>query len=512
MKQNSRAQTELVNVEADTRSPQAGQKNSSKDSPKDSSKDGKQGSQRHRKYRLSPLWLIPILGFFSVPWLVLYHRGAESRRQEAQIGVLSEAFFAEIDDHTKNESAAQFDRLTAGLGFLPNDALSLNSNPITPIDVDEQARYKAVEPLLNQMLAEQLDVPAQALRSPSPELKAYLDSIEPKRLALQAHLLAQAPPIWEVNLAQMIEEDYPLPGLANVLNSQKLLIVAAIAHRQSNQQSEMLAALEASWHLNQAIAQRPDLSSKILASTVADYQAALFRHVALPDAALALWRDRFAQIEQHTVIEGIRFDTWLQYGTLQSALSKALSGTPSEASSGTPLKVNAQSNRLANFSPIHQFKLDNIEKAQSTHRAIDLLSATSVCQRSQTDMEAHLKRQNSQPTEVDVSAMLARRWKLSGDRALSLELTQQVLDARAHYQQHSRWPAPTDVKSTACPNEVWMQKITDAGAMEIRLSVEPVSAAPPSISSRPLQISLTPTDPDSARPDSERSDTIKQLD
>jgi len=388
----------------------------------------------------------------------------------------SNAFFAQVNEQPKNGSATQFDRLTAELGFLPNDSLSLNVPPVVQIDGDAYEQYQAIEPLLNRFLAEELAGAASNPIPPLPsEIKDYLVAVQPKLAAVQAHLLQQTPPQWEVNPARMSEENYPFPGLINVFNTQKLLLLLVIWHSEQNQQTEMLSALDASWRLNQAISQRPDLVAKISAFTIADHQATLLRHLdSLPENQLSVWQQRLSQqAMQHSVVDGIRFDTWLQYATLQKSLNK----------------ITAEANLTAIFSPVHSLGLANVDTAQAKHRAIDMLSRTSVCDLSQIAMTTQLGTVQTaewNDTTPPNPELLAKRWRKAGDRALSLELTQHVLNAQQHYHQQGQWPSASRFASTECPGAHWMQQQTEKNTFTIHLDA---ALTPPP--SQPLQASLT---------------------
>ena len=422
-------------------------------------KQAEQTAHRGRERKpLSPLWVLLVIGLFSVPWVIRHRQGITAQQQRAQTNERSDAFFAQINEYPKNESATQFDRLSAALGFSPNDGLSLNSQPVVQVNSDALKRYKEIEPLLNLFLQEKLGNTVDPIPALPSELKAYLASVQPELATLQAHLLQQAAPHWEINIARMSGETYPFPGLTNVFGTQKLLLLSAIHHSKQNQPSEKIAALEASWRLNHAIAQRPDLVSKLSVSTVSDYQAKLLRHSPdLSQSYIEKWQQRLTQqIAQQSVLKGIRFEAWLNYKTLQNSLSE----------------ITAQSGQLAAFSPVHRFTLSNIDTNQSTHRALDMLDSTSVCDLSQADMEARVATiQTAQWNETSVPKpkVLARRWKTAGDRALSLELTQQALAAYHHYQQYKQWPKPARAQSEQCPQAQWIREETDGNTITIRL-------------------------------------------
>ena len=408
----------------------------------------------------------------------MHRRGVASEAQQTLMAERSKEFFSQISEQRKNSSATQFDRLAADLGMLPNDALSLNHAPAQAVNLAARKRYIAIEPQLRQLLSDQVGKSTAPLPPLSRTLNAYLVEIQPKLQEIQTYLLEQAPPQWEVAPARMSETDYLFPSLTNVANVQKLLLLNAIAHSEQNQHNEAAAALEASWQLNQAIAQRPELASQILFSITSDYQTRLLRHLSLTQPQLSLWQQRLAPpspsaSQHHSILKGIRFDAWLQYEALQKSLSK----------------VAAQSHRWMIFSPVHRFQLANIDAAQTAHRAIDFLEKNNVCMRSQQSATAHLNTfQTAEWNDavVPTPAVLTKRWKAQGDRNLSTELTQQILHAKQHYQTHQQWPQTQRVSSTECPSQQWLYDAQN-GTLTIRLSTQTTPAP-----AHPHQALLTP--------------------
>jgi hypothetical protein len=438
--------------------------------------------QKEQLRRPRPFLFLLIIGAFGLPWLLLFKNGVHARRQQAQMSVQSKAFFAPFNTYPRNASAKQFDRLGANLGFVPNDPRSLiyRVNPEA-----EQAYYRVEEPL-GQFLHSQTAKVSGPLAAIPPELTTYLKAVKPDLDALQAHILNSEAPLWELNAERMSEQNYPFPGLVNTLNTQKLLLLSAIDAHQRHQPSQMISALEASWQLNQAIAQRPDLVSQVSASVVAEYQAGLLRHF---DEVPVQWSARLAQqAQQLSVVEGLEFDVWLQYQSLQKSLALVVTR------SGMGMQALSYW-----FSPVYAFNLANIDTAQTAHRALAQLSSLDVCTASQATAEAILaKEETAEWNEAiaPVPAVLARRWKVEGDRALAQELTQQVLQAKQQAQVTQQWPENiADQASLTCSKEHWSYRRESDNTVTISFSTAlmPAPAVPLSYHSLPLPVPATGT-------------------
>lgn len=290
--------------------------------------------EQHRRSRLFLLCLI--ISILGLPWLLLLAGGMRVRQQQAQLDADSDAFFAQIQSYPQNASAQEFDRLGAELGFSPNAAYS----PQLTINTQSARAYQFIEASLNHFLDKQIRLTAEPIRALTPDLKTYLSAHQRKISAVEQHLLAQAAPRWSVELKQMFDIDCGFPGFINVLNIQKLLLLSAIDSSQTGQTAKVWTALEASWQLNQTLSQRPDLTSKVLVSVVAEKQAALLRHL---NHVPPLWRSRLDQqihsLSVHpSALDGLRFETWLQYEISKKSLATIFNQSTKERSEERPKK------------------------------------------------------------------------------------------------------------------------------------------------------------------------------
>ncbi len=377
-------------------------------------------------------------------------------------------FFSQFPTYSQNASAKQFDQLAADLGFIPN-----GSSGLVRVQPEAELAYRTIEAPLSEFLQRQTAKLSGPLDAPPPPLSAYLDAYREAIAAAQSQILKSEAPRWEMNFEQMFGLNYPFPGFVNVFNVQKLLLLSAIDASQKGQPEQALVTLEASWRLNQAIAHRPDLVSQMLVSVVSAQQAGILRHLEqVPD----LWQARLVeQTQQQSVLAGLQFDAWLQYKISQTSLM-LLIGHPT---GGTGPQEKLEKRLFAAlsywFSPAYHLELTAIDTTQTVHRALYQLSTLDVCSTSQPVaeqivMKEETARWNSAVAVVPV--VLARRWQEAGDRALTLELTQKVLQAK-QLSSVGRWPDQLpDLASEVCPGERWVYKRTDDNTITLSLSAQ----------------------------------------
>lgn len=466
--------------------------------------------QKAQLRRPRPFLFLAILATFGLPWLLLFKTGAQARTQATQVDAAADIFLSQISQQSQNGAAKQFDRLAAKLGFIPNSA-----DALLQVDTDAEQDYRAIEALLDAFLASQLTKTTGVLATPPDELSHYLTQYEIPLAALQAHLLEKPAPLWEIDFERMSEIGYSPPGFINVLNTQKLLLLSAASHAQAADTDRMLQAMEASWRLNEAISQQPDLVSQMLVSFTAEQQSGLLRHMeGIPVVWQERWRKRLSdrnrisgfiddsidkdtfetssrQSLERSITSGLQFDVWLQYKMLQRSL---LSPTVRRSAYGrSDSRLSATVSYW--FSPVYYFSLNNIDTQATSQRAIEILRTLNICKTTQAEAEQQISvektavwNRNRLPAET-----FARRWKAAGERALTLELTQKILQAKQLAHQNGEWPAALPgLDSDVCPGEFWLYERTDDGAIALSFSAEidslarvPLHYRSPNLSSKP---------------------------
>ncbi|MGC1306723.1 MAG: hypothetical protein WA885_05800 [Phormidesmis sp.] len=422
--------------------------------------------QKERLNRPRPFLFLVVLGLFGLPWIWLFRSGIQSRHQQTEMDSRAATFFAQFPTYQRNLSAQQFDVLGAYLGFFPNSVYG------TSIQVDTEAHqaYQAIEPDLKAFLQNQVTKTSGSFDAPPPLLRDYLMRYGDRIASAQAYLLANPIPRWDMDAVQMSDPDYAFASFANVRSMQNLLLTSAIAQAQQGQNSAAIAALEASWRLNQSMLQRPDLLSQLTASIVSEQQAGLLRHLSqVPER----WQSRLIQQAQtQSVLSGRQFDTWLQYKISQQAFAATI--YRSQADSGLSEKLMSV---LAYwFSPSSYLQLAAIDTTQTAQRALQDLSLLTVCSSTQHEAEGVLMQSKTarwNEATALVPAVTALRWKVAGDRALTLELTQKVLQAKQIFQAQGQWPDTLpEIASQACPGEYWVYEHSDTNGITLSFSLD----------------------------------------
>ncbi|MGB3293497.1 MAG: hypothetical protein WBB01_10965 [Phormidesmis sp.] len=414
--------------------------------------------QKEQLKRPRPFLFLVVIGLLGLPVARLLRTGVLARQQKAQMDVRANAFFAQLPTYPRNASAQQFDQLGADLGFVPNDIDSLT----LPVNLSAEKDYQAVEKPLRRFLHAQVNKISGPLEALPPDLEDYLTAHQAGLIAVQSHILEREAPQWEMDFERMFQINYPFPGQINTRNVQNLLLLSVIDYAHKGQQTQALIALEASWQLNQAILRRPDAVSQVSGAIVSVHQAGLLRH--LDDVPL-VWQIRLSQQAQHqSVLEGYRFEAWLQYEVAQASLVPAIERPEAAGARSQP---TGRLIALLSYwlSPAYAFRLSSINTAGTMHRALDQLATLNVCATTQLMAEQILvQTAPSQPgqTLVVVPEALSRWWKLAGDRALAIELTQKVLQAKQQLAATGQWPDDLpNLASQTCPGEHWVYEPSD---------------------------------------------------
>lgn len=418
--------------------------------------------------RLRSFLFLSVLAALGMPWLLLFNAGVRARKQSARMDEAASYFLTHFPAQSQNSAAARFDRLAAELGFVSNGSTKLF------VAAAAEQDYRRIAALLDDFLETQLSKSSGSLDALPEELSQYLAKYKSSLTALQTHLLESPAPVWALDIDRMSRADYPHPGFTNAFNVQKLLLLLAVERSASGHLEQMMQAMEASWRLNEAISQRPDLVSQLLVSSTIERQAGLLRHMdSVPAVGLEVWQERLSGALQQTpfagradqrsgggrrlalnlsgdsgVLAGLQFDSWLQYRVLQRSLSSTI-----RFSGEGPLAALSYW-----FSPVYYFELTNVDTRSASQLAIETLAGLDVCQTTSLEAEQLL---NSGGTAAWNDArlpveMLVRRWKLASDRQLALELTQKILLVQQAAQLSGQWPSRLpNLDSEVCLGEYW---------------------------------------------------------
>lgn len=419
--------------------------------------------QKKQLNRSRPGLFILVVSLLSTPWIFLYILGAQVRQHKPVVDQQAEAYFTKQRPQEQNDSAEVFEHFSGRLGLIPN----ITTNPPVIVSKQEQALLQTLDPSIIQYLQAQTAKIDGTLDPLPVELQSYVNSHQPILEALQSYLLTQPAPQWELDISQLTDVRYALPGFVNVLKVQRLLLISAIYYQQNDQSEQAFLALEASWQLNQAIKQRTDLTSQTLASVILAEQTGLVRHM---DGVPVQWQRRMSvKAQPHSIMDGVSFETWLRYRIAQEGFLAIAPSTPTHPSLQRTLTL-----LWAKFSPRAYFQLVFLANTNSANSAIQKLSAMNVCDTPPIMAERMLKAEQTSRWRKSVALspfLTTKRWKINEMRSLAQELSEKVLWAKHHHQESGTWPKALPMASSrTCPNEHWVYTVTEDNVMTITFS------------------------------------------
>ena len=187
------------------------------------------------------------------------------------------------------------------------------------------ARFEAVKPPLKELLDASKCPTDGSLAPPAPALAAFLESARPGLNAIRARLTQGPPPVWERDLSPGF--DTRLPNYLGVLMLQKLLLLDAREQLRSGREAQAREILDASWQLNQALADsHPSLLTQLMAQAVLRLQQPILRSFPVPPAG---WRERLEGLDlQSRIFLGLQLEAFMAHraSTLARPLGREDSG------------------------------------------------------------------------------------------------------------------------------------------------------------------------------------------
>lgn len=383
-----------------------------------------------------------------------------------------------------NASAREVQRLTTTLGMGAIVAAPGFSNPFSPTPQDARAFGAIQKPLrdyLDSLIAQATD---QVQPLPAP-LRRYLNQYSPNLANLRTSLLTQELPQWELyDLRQALDPSFPLPAFLSLLNLHHLLLLDALEQDRLGRPQVALDSLEASWKLNQSIASRPDLLSKLVNLISNRYQYGVLRRM---DRLPPEWRKRLVEMEGRSA-----FLTSLQLEALTSLLIMqaypsrgVMDGSGSSGFNTSPLARVLQ--------PFQQpyFTLSSIDLWQVSWQTHQQLANQDFCQIDlmQATRQARSRIALWNPAGRFPAAAFITQWYKLQKREIHWELTQHVLAAKSAALQQKRWPTslPGSVNSKVCQPLRWRYQVSaDGQTMTIAAENLPVWATEDRNTPKPL--------------------------
>jgi hypothetical protein len=156
-------------------------------------------------------------------------------------------------------------------------------------DMNESGGEKALWQAIGNHNDSELSKPGGRVSTPPDSIRAYLEAHERELGMLVDFLVKNGPPIWESEV--QLGAEAPIPNLLGQIRLQRLLAVRALSLAAVGQDDEAEETLLASWTLNQALRDRLEVISQLIAIAAARIHIGLARRLVVdPDQ----WRRRFA--------------------------------------------------------------------------------------------------------------------------------------------------------------------------------------------------------------------------
>jgi hypothetical protein len=382
------------------------------------------------------------LGFVSLPLLWVLGGNWWARQQENQSQQQWQALTAQFAHRGANQAALQLEALSASLGI---NLLGIKSDRPQP----SPAEIKQVELIhqdLQAFLERQLEDATNAVEPLPQRLQNYLKVHATQLEAIRRQGLAGEMPQWDVAMP------YPdvtqvRPNFAGFVKLQRLLLVDALEKYQLGQTEAAIASLEASWRLNQALRDRPELMSQTVALIVAKTQAGTLRKM---DRLPPVWPQRLIEHDyRQSFLVALNWESWLVGDLIRK---RNLLAEPS----------HSRLPRLWHSIRQPYFRLAALDAASKMRQAYRSLPQQNSClfdaHTFDMDLDTSLAAWNRE-REVTLFGF-AQQWRTAGFLMVDLELTQKVLKTKAAIANPQTASRITHRPSLVCPQAKWIYRVS----------------------------------------------------
>ncbi|MBW4486765.1 MAG: hypothetical protein KME12_03130 [Trichocoleus desertorum ATA4-8-CV12] len=388
------------------------------------------------------------IGFVSLPVLWILGGNWVAHQQENQSQQQWQALNAQFDHAGANQSALQLEALSAGLGI---NLLGVKSDrPL--LSQAETKQAESIHQELQAFLERQLEDNTDAIEPIPQRLQNYLKVHATQLEAIRQQGLQGEMPQWE-SATPYPDVTQVRPTFAGFVKLQRLLIADVLEKHRLGQTEAAIASLEASWKLNQALRDRPELMSQTVALIVTKTQAGTLRKM---DRLPPVWQQRLMEHDYRQSFQtALNWESWL----VADVIRKTDLQTQPESLSGVSrfwYSLRQPYLRLA--------ALDAASKMRQAYRSLPqentcLFDAPTF----DMDLDTSLATWNGERGVILFG--FAQQWRTAGFLMIDLELTQKVLKTKAAIAQPQTEPQPqlkpvnsTHRPSVVCPHAGWIYR------------------------------------------------------
>jgi hypothetical protein len=225
--------------------------------------------------------VLALLFFELVDWYAGYRIEVTQRGWARTLGSWDE-ILERYPPREANAAALELERQSAALGIdLATRSYEGRERP-APKKV---LAFRRVKLAIGEYLQEQIERPHREAKPPPPELAAFLDAHRAELETMQEVLRHGEAPYWELRLDLTFEA--PVPNLLGQIDLQRLLLAETLERNARGDRGGARAGLEASWKLNRALRDDPQLITQLIAMAVTRMQVGVLRQLEVaPDAWL----------------------------------------------------------------------------------------------------------------------------------------------------------------------------------------------------------------------------------
>ena len=379
------------------------------------------------------------IGFASLPVLWIFGGNWVASQQEQRSQQEWQALTAQFAHPSANQTALQLEALSASLGI---NLLGVQSDR-SSVSQAEIKQTDAIHQELQAFLERQLEDDTDAIEPLPQRLQNYLKVHATQLEAIRQQGLQGEMPQWE--------SATPYPGVTQVrptfagfVKLQRLLVADALERHRLGQSEAAIASLEASWRLNQALRDRPELMSQTVALIVTKTQAGTLRKMnQLPP----VWQQRLMEHDyRQSFLAALNWESWLVADVIRNT---------------DRLAQPHHSLQQKFWHPIRQpyLRLAALDAASKMRQAYRSLPQQNPClfdaHAFDMDLDTSLAVWNN---EREVSLFgFAQQWRTAGFLMVDLELTQKVLKTKAAIANPQ--PRPMNAAhrpSLVCPQAQWI--------------------------------------------------------
>ena len=327
-------------------------------------------------------------------------------------------------------------------------------------------------PALNALMGwvgEQGVKTAEGPDPPPAEVARYLSDHRAEIEAIESHILASGPILWDSDLAA--GNDAPSPPLYGHRYLHSVLLAHALEAAGRGDAPGSNKALEASWRVSQSLERRPQVIPELIRVMVSDLQQGALRR--LPDPSRA-WRERLANDHRRRMLRALHLESWSFTSYLQGMGLQDLE----DRENGQPRRTgwSAGTQRMLTRPFMELMTADFAHRVQTHAAAVGAMDACRL------DPEAYDTRVEASIPFWNFMGRIgmpntAKTWMILGTSGFDAELTRLVLEAKA--RRADGLPFVLEPRrSEACPSVRWVATAGEGG-VTIAPESDPFPASSP---------------------------------